>query len=233
MSCHSWEPWPQKEAPLPHVLLFSSPEMCNQARSCPCPFSGTSVQTEMCFSKSISEMSWDAGRKIFSSQKACVKGLCVTSLQPWKPRGFAKLCLSAGSVPEPECFVLWHCSCGVNFLILAIKFAVFSSHRQAGEENCEWAVKISTGRGKVTALADLLATNLKIYTSGGSLGTMQNSTGAMILANVRGKGLPSAWMQRAGLNLSFHLCLRSGLLTLIFDALWLLLFIRMWFPILC
>lgn len=126
------------------------------------------------------------GQEDFSSQTACVKGLCVTSLQPWKPRGFAKLHLSTGSVPELECFVLLHCSLGFNFLIL--KFAMFSSHRQAGEEYCEWAVTISTGRGKVTALGDLLAANLKIHMSGGSLGTVQNSTGAMILANVREKG---------------------------------------------
>lgn len=138
----------------------------------------------------------------FSSQKACVKGLYVTSLQPWKPRGFAKLHLSTGSVPELECFVLLHCSLGFNFLIL--KFAMYSSHRQAGEEYCEWAVTISTGRGNVTALGDLLAANLKIHMSGGSLDKMQNSTGAMILANVREKGLSSAWMQRAGLNLSFY-----------------------------
>lgn len=49
MICHSSEPWPQNEASLPHVLLFSVSEMCDGARSCPCPFSGTSVQTEMCF----------------------------------------------------------------------------------------------------------------------------------------------------------------------------------------
>lgn len=132
----------------------------------------------------------------------CERALCYIS-PTLKPRGVAKLHLSTGSVPELECFVLLHCSLGFNFLIL--KFAMFSSHRQAGEEYCEWAVTISTGRGKVSALGNLLTANLKIHMSGGSLSTMQNSTGAMILANVRKKGLSSAWMQRTGLNLSFYL----------------------------
>lgn len=107
-------------------------------------------------------------QKGFSSRKACVKGLCVTSLQPRKPRGVAKLCVSTGSVPELKCSVLLLCSLGFNCLILVMKFAMFRSHRQVREQYCEWAVKISTGRGKVTALVDLLATNLKIYMSRGT-----------------------------------------------------------------
>lgn len=142
--------------------------MCNLARSCPCPFSETSVQTEMCFFQINFRDELRCGQKGFSSQKACVKGLCVISLQPRKPRGVAKLRVSAGSVPELKCSVLSLCSLGFNFLILVMKFAMFSSHRQAREQYCEWAGKISTGRGKVTALADLQATNLKIYMSRGS-----------------------------------------------------------------
>lgn len=162
------------------------------------------------------------GQEDFSSQKACVKGLCVTSLQPWKPRGFAKLHLSTGSVPELECFVLLHCSLGFNFLIL--KFAMFSSHRQAGEEYCEWAVTISTGRGKVTALGDLLAANLKIHVRR-KPGHNAEFHRSYDLGKCEREGVVFCLDAESRAELEF--------LSLMFDASWLLLFIRMWFPILC
>lgn len=73
------------------------------------------------------------GQKDFSRQIACVKGLCVTPFQPQKPRGFAKLRLNTGSVPELECSVLSRCSLGFNFLMLASD----EIHGQAREQSCE------------------------------------------------------------------------------------------------
>lgn len=101
------------------------------------PFQETSVQIEMCFSKSISEMSWDAVRMILAARKHVWKGSVLHLSNPLKPRRFAKLRLGIGSVPEMECSELMLCSLGFNFPILVVKCLMFSNHRQTSEQYCK------------------------------------------------------------------------------------------------
>lgn len=89
--CHASDPWPQKEASPLCAALFSVSEMCDWARSCPYPLSGNQLPNGNVLSPINFRDELRCSQEDFSSQKACVKGLCVTSLQPSETQGVCKV----------------------------------------------------------------------------------------------------------------------------------------------